>query len=73
MGSLVSLIVANICMENLEQDVMTSSLEECKPRLCKRYLDDTLEIIKKGSEDKLTKHFNTVDTNNTTHFTKSSE
>ena len=49
MGSPVSLLVADMYMEFLEQKAITTSPEEYKPRLWKRYIDDILEVLKKDA------------------------
>ena len=36
MGSPVSPIVANLCMEDLEQRAIANALEDCKPKVWKR-------------------------------------
>ncbi|XP_072025291.1 uncharacterized protein [Amphiura filiformis] len=61
MGSPVSAIVANLYMEWLEEQAITSAPLDCKPKLWRRYVDDILEIIKKNSTEKLTDHLNSVD------------
>ncbi|XP_072044089.1 uncharacterized protein [Amphiura filiformis] len=48
MGSPCSAIIANIFMEWLEQEAIATAPMECKPKMWKRYVDDILEIIKKG-------------------------
>jgi len=55
MGSDVSPSVANMHMEHLEEKLQsTAPLKKLKSRLWKRYVDDILEVIKKGSVEKLT-------------------
>ena len=61
MGSPVSPIVANLYMEWLEQEAVATAPLTCQPRLWKRYVDDVLEIIKKGAAEDLTTHLNTID------------
>ena len=61
MGSPVSLIVANLFMEWLEEKAINSAPIPCKPKFWKRYVDDVLEIINKGETQNLTDHLNTVD------------
>ena len=48
MGSPVSPFVANLFMEDLKQRAMESASGELRPTLWKRYVDDTLEVIKRG-------------------------
>ena len=54
MGSPVSLTVANLFMEWLEQEAIAAAPMKCKPQLWKRYVDDVLEIIHKDGTWKLT-------------------
>ena len=51
MGSPVSPIIANLVMENLEQQAIATAPLDCKPRLFKRHVDDILEIITRGTEE----------------------
>ena len=69
MGSPVSPIVANLFMEDLEQRAIDTAPPGCKPRLWKRYVDDTLEIIKRGKIEEWTEHLNGVDTSGSIKFT----
>ena len=48
MGSPVSLLLANLFMEWLEKHAIATAPVECKPKFWKRYVDDVLEVIKKG-------------------------
>ena len=48
-------------MEDLEEGAIGNTQEDCKPKFLERYMDDTLEIIKRGRAEKLTAHLNTVD------------
>ena len=61
MGSPVSPVVANLYMEFLEQQAITTAPIDCKPRLWKRYVDDILEIVRKDQVDNLTTHLNQTD------------
>ena len=56
-------------MEHLEQLALVTAPLECKPRLFKRYVDDILEIIKRGKEKELTDHLNSVDDTGSLKFT----
>ena len=69
MGGPVSPIVANFFMEFLEQHDIATAPMDCQPHLWKRYVDDVLEIIKKGQVQALTDHLNQVDTTNSIKFT----
>ena len=44
-------LVANFYMEYLKQEASASAPVKCKPKLQKRYVDDTLEIITKRMEE----------------------
>ena len=52
-GSPVSPLVANMFMEHLERKLLDTAPEDLKPTL-KKYVDDILEVVKKGSVEKLT-------------------
>ena len=47
-------------MEDMEQEGIASAPDECKPQLWKRYVDDTLEAIKRGNAEQLKQHMNTI-------------
>ena len=53
MGSPVSPILANFFMEWLEQQAIATGPIDCTPKLWKRYVDDILEIIKRGKVEAL--------------------
>ncbi|XP_072022905.1 uncharacterized protein [Amphiura filiformis] len=48
-------------MEWLEQEALATAHLDIKPRLWKRYVDDVLEIVNKGSAEPLTEHLNQID------------
>ena len=58
MGSPVSAVVANLYMEFFEEMALTSAPN--KPALWKRYVDDIWCIVKKGKEEELLDHLNSV-------------
>ena len=58
MGSPVSAVVANLYMEFFEKLALETA--STRPRLWKRYVDDTFWIPKKGSNDELLHHLNGV-------------
>ena len=60
-ASPVSPIVANLFIGSLEQKAISTPTEECRPHFWKGYVDDTLEVIKKGKAKMLTEHSNQVD------------
>ena len=55
-GTPVSSILADFFMEWLEQQAIAITPIDCKPKLWKRYVDDILEIIKRGKVEALTDH-----------------
>ena len=69
MGSPASPIVANLFMEDLEQRAMPSASAELRPTLWKRYVDDTLEVIKRGKVDAWSAHLNNMDPTGSIKFT----
>ncbi|XP_072022566.1 uncharacterized protein [Amphiura filiformis] len=73
MGSPCSAIIANIFMEWLETEAIATAPMECKPKMWRRYVDDVLEVIKKGTTQQLTDHLNTVDPTNNIKFTHEEE
>ena len=58
MGSPVSAVVANLYMEFFEEVALRSA--PVKPRLWKRYVDDTCCIVKKGTAEVLLEHLNRI-------------
>ena len=58
MGSLVSAVVANLYMVFFEELALETALT--RPRLWKRYVDDTFFILRKGSTEELLHHLNGV-------------
>ena len=60
MGSLVSPIVVNLYMEDLEQKIIATAPVDCQPRNWKRYADDVICLVHTGKAKKL-QHMNTVD------------
>ena len=73
MGSPCSAIIANIFMEWLEQGANADAPPPCPPKLWKRYVDDILEIIPRGSTQALTEHLNHADPTNSIKFTHEEE
>ena len=45
----------------------------CRTRLWKRFVDDTLEVINRGSVTQLTEHLNSVDSTGSIRFTYKEE
>jgi len=57
-------------MEQLERKLSATVPEDLRPKLWKRYVDDTLEVIKRGIVDKLTEFFfNNSDDSGSIKFT----
>ena len=73
MGSPLSPLGCNLFMEWLEQKAISTSPITCRPRLWKRYVDDVLEVIRKGEVDRLTDHLNQTDPSNSIKFTYEQE
>ena len=73
MGSLVSPVVAEFCMEWLEGITIGTAPLDCRPSLWKRYVDDILEKLKSGQLDNLTSHLKTIDVTNSIKFTHEEE
>ena len=61
MGSPVLVSVADLYMEDLEEKSMDSAPPEMKPKMWKRYIDDSFEIVKKNQRDLFTDHLNSMD------------
>ena len=58
MGSPVSAVVANLYMEFFKE--LALRYAPAKPRLWKRYVDDTCCIVKRGTAEGLLDHLNSV-------------
>ena len=56
-------------MEHLEEKLQSTAPLELKPKVWKRYEDDILQVIKKGSVEKLTEFFNSLDVTGSIKFT----
>jgi len=69
MSSPVSPLVADMYMEFLEQKTLTTSPEEYKPKLWKRYVDDILEVLKRDAVEGFTEHLNSIDETGSIKFT----
>ena len=59
MGSPVSVIVAELVMEYVEQKALKSF--EKRPRFWKRYVDDTLMVVQKNVIEKFHRHLNSME------------
>jgi len=60
-------------MEWLDKQSIATAPVECKPKFWKRYVDDVLELIKKGQVRNLTDHINTIDPTGNIKFTYEEE
>ena len=60
MGSPASPVVANIFMEIWEERALSSCPLDIKPRMFRRYMDDTFTIIPKGKAEELKLHLNSI-------------
>ena len=58
MGSPVSAVVANLYMKFFKELALDTA--PAKPRLWKRYIDDTCCIVKKDATERLLDHLNSV-------------
>ena len=61
MGSPVLVVVSNLYMEDHEETAIATAPPEIKPKIWKRYMDDSFEIIMNYQRDPLTLHFNSID------------
>ena len=60
MGSPVSVVVANLVMEDLEMKALNTYAN--RPRMYYRYVDDTIAAIKKTNIDDFHQHLNSLNT-----------
>ena len=73
MGNPMSAILSNLFMEDLESKAIPSAPEDVGLSLWKRYVDDTLEKIKRGQVIPLTEHLNSIDVTGNIKFTYDQE
>ena len=69
MGSPISPLVANLFMEEIEVQAISTSTTP--PTLWKRYVDDTFMIIKKNNRDSFLQHLNSICPNKNSPVKKS--
>ena len=71
MGSLVSVVVAVMFIENVEQFTMSSTPPGVKPKIWKRYMyiNDSFEVMKEEQRNSLTEHLSSMDTMGSIKFT----
>ena len=73
MGGPISPIIANITMDHLFTKCSQTVPAQCKPRLAKKFVDDSFEICKKGRVEELTDHMNRLDPTGSLKFTYEEE
>ena len=73
MGSPLSPLGCNIFMEWLELKAIATSPITCRPRLWRRYVDDVLEVIRRGEVDNLTRHLKQSEPTDSIKFTYEQE
>ena len=56
-------------MEDNEETAIATAPPEMKPKIWKRYMNDSFEIIKKGQRDPFTDHLNSIDPTGNVKFT----
>ena len=56
MGSPVSAVIANIYMEEFEEQAVTNVT--CKPKVWKRYIDNTFTVLDQDHADGFLQHLN---------------
>ena len=61
MGSPISPIVANLFMEDFEIKAINSAID--RPRIWKRFVDDTFVVIDSTRKENFLKHINNMDQN----------
>ncbi|KFD59305.1 hypothetical protein M514_28515, partial [Trichuris suis] len=60
MGSPLSPVLAELFVEHLEETAFEGTDNPWAPRLFKRYVDDIFAIVKKGQEEALLEHLNSI-------------
>jgi len=70
MGSPISPLVANMFMEHSEEKLHATVPKELKPKVWKRYVDDILEVVRKGSVEELTEFVNKLDESGSVRWNK---
>ena len=69
----MSPVIANLFMEWLEQQAILTPPVTCKLKLWKRYVDNVMEVVRKGCEQELTEHLDNIDTTGSIKFTYEEE
>ena len=70
MGSPVSAVIANLYIEIIEEQA-TIEFTPCKPKIWKRYVDDTFTILDRDKGDDFLQHLNSQQPSN--RFTMETE
>ena len=73
MGSPVSVVVANAYMESHEEKAMDTAPPIVRPKIWKRYVDDSFEIVNSTQRDNVTAHLNSIDPSKSIQFTDEPE
>ena len=60
MGSPVSMVLANLYIEDFEDKSMETAPLEMKPKMWKRYIDDSFKIVKCNQRDLFTDHLSSI-------------
>ena len=69
----MSPVIANLFMEWLEQQTILTTPMTCKPKPWKRYVDVVMSVVRKGCEQELKDHLNSIDTTGSIKFTYEEE
>ena len=73
MWSLVSVVVLNLYMEDHEGTAVATAPPEMKPKIWKRYVDNSFEIIKKDQRNPFTHYLSSIDPTGSIKFTDEPE
>ena len=73
MGSPVSVVLSTIYMEDHKEKSMSSAQKEMKPKIWKRYVDDSFRIIKHEKRAPFTNHLKCNDLTCSIKFTDKPE
>ena len=69
MGGPISPIVANIVMDHMFRRMVETAPPDIKPRVVKKFVDDSLSAVKEQSVDALTAHLNQLDPTGNIRYT----
>ena len=61
MGSPISVVAAEMTMQQLEKDILSSP--PCDVKFWKRFVDDTIAVIPSNSVDQFLEYLNSLNTN----------